>query len=204
MGITERKEREKLELRDQILLAAKDILAREGQEKLSIRKIASQIEYSPGTIYLYFKDKDEIVYELMQMGFQLMTQAMGEQLLVVDPVVRVRTIGEAYINFGLNFPDWYDLMFNSHQPIKHLERCQSEWGHGFQLFEALVTTCREIMEKCDLPATSPRVLALMLWSSVHGLVNLALSQRLEMVQKNARQILITQTLDSILTCLIKS
>ena len=62
MGISERREREKQELREKILEKAKEILIKEGQDNLSIRNIATAIEYSPATIYLYFQDKDEIVY----------------------------------------------------------------------------------------------------------------------------------------------
>lgn len=204
MGTTERKEREKLELKDQILFAAKQIMAAEGQEKLSIRKIAALIEYSPGTIYLYFKDKDEIIFELTQMGFQLLTQTMHENLKITDPLLRLRTIGADYIHFGLTNPDWYELMFNSHQPIKHLERCQAEWRDGYQLFETLVATSQEIITTYSLTSLNPRVLALMLWSTVHGLVNLAQSQRLEMVEKNAASMLIEQTLDTILASFIHS
>ena len=59
MTISERKEREKLELKELILLKAKELVDKEGYEALSIRKIAAAAEYSPATIYLYFKDKDE-------------------------------------------------------------------------------------------------------------------------------------------------
>ena len=59
MGIPDRKEREKQELRDLILKEARALFLEEGFEKTSLRKIAERIEYSPTTIYLYFKDKNE-------------------------------------------------------------------------------------------------------------------------------------------------
>ena len=65
MGISERKEREKLEMRRKIVDVAKDLFIHEGFEKTSIRQIAEKIEYSPATIYLYFKDKTEIFQEIM-------------------------------------------------------------------------------------------------------------------------------------------
>ena len=60
MGIAERKEREKMEMHDRILQAATVMFLEDGYEKTSIRNIADKIEYSPATIYLYFKDKDEL------------------------------------------------------------------------------------------------------------------------------------------------
>ena len=55
MGVTERKERERQEMRQRILDAAQQVFVEEGYEKASIRNIAERIEYSPATIYLYFK-----------------------------------------------------------------------------------------------------------------------------------------------------
>ncbi|MGL1180856.1 TetR/AcrR family transcriptional regulator, partial [Vibrio parahaemolyticus] len=59
MGINERKEKQKLELKRLILDASMKLFVEEGFENVSIRKIADLIEYSPTTIYLYFKDKNE-------------------------------------------------------------------------------------------------------------------------------------------------
>ena len=64
MGIRERREAEKAEMKKKIMDAAIDIIETEGYEKLSIRKIAAQIEYSPTTIYLYYKDKAEIIADM--------------------------------------------------------------------------------------------------------------------------------------------
>jgi AcrR family transcriptional regulator len=66
MTIANRKERQKEELRGKILEAAKALFIERGFEETSIRNIAEKIEYSPTTIYLYFKDKDDIFYSLHQ------------------------------------------------------------------------------------------------------------------------------------------
>lgn len=197
MGIVERKERERAELKEQILLKAKEILNKEGQEKLSIRRLAQAVEYSPATIYLYFTDKDEILHELMEMGFGLMNSAMSEAFAEVDPVQRIRRIGAEYVRFGLENKDWYDLMFISEQPMHHIERCKSEWGHGMGLFEYLTSTCREALQLHQTNIEmDPRIIALNLWSIVHGLVTLAQSQRLDVVEKDRTEELIEHTLDA--------
>jgi len=77
MGIPERKEREKEELRERILTAAKTLFLEKGVEKTSIRNIADQIEYSPGIIYHYFQDKNEIFHALHQGGFHQLMSRMG-------------------------------------------------------------------------------------------------------------------------------
>jgi AcrR family transcriptional regulator len=60
MGVKERKAREKETLRQDILDAARELFIREGYQAVSMRKIAEKIEYSPATIYLHFRDKDDI------------------------------------------------------------------------------------------------------------------------------------------------
>ena len=69
MGIPDRKEREKKELKELILKEARALILEEGFEKTSIRKIADRIEYSPTTIYLYFQDKNELLLALHQESF---------------------------------------------------------------------------------------------------------------------------------------
>lgn len=64
MGIKERRDVEVKEMKKLIMDAAIKLIEQEGYEKLSIRKIAAQIEYSPTTIYLYYKDKAEIITDI--------------------------------------------------------------------------------------------------------------------------------------------
>jgi AcrR family transcriptional regulator len=60
MGITERKHREKELRRQQIMVAAKKLFASKGFSRATIEEIAKEAELSPGTLYLYFKNKDEL------------------------------------------------------------------------------------------------------------------------------------------------
>jgi AcrR family transcriptional regulator len=61
MGVQERKQREKAAMQRLILETANSLFEKKGIENISIRNIANAIEYSPATIYLYFKDKNEIL-----------------------------------------------------------------------------------------------------------------------------------------------
>lgn len=203
MGTAERKEREKAELKEQILNAAKKILLKSGKEGLTIRKIAADIEYSPATIYLYFQDKDQILHELMEMGFMLMNKGMVHAFAEKDPVKRIREIGRAYVRFGIENKDWYDIMFNSDEPMKHMQKCCEDWDEGMAMFHFLTMTCKEAIDKHQLRSLNEQVLALQLWSCVHGLVNLTLTDRLKIVDHDEPGILIEQVLDSMMECLFK-
>lgn len=81
MGTKERRDEEKAAMKKKIMNAAIDIIEQEGYEKLSIRKIAAKIEYSPTTIYLYYKDKAEIITD---MSDELYTKVMGSVVAVIN------------------------------------------------------------------------------------------------------------------------
>ncbi len=69
MGIKERREKEQEDLRQKILDAASELFAKEGYSNVSMRKIARKIEYSPTTIYLYFKDKTDLLNQICEETF---------------------------------------------------------------------------------------------------------------------------------------
>ncbi|MDD3417778.1 MAG: TetR/AcrR family transcriptional regulator [Lachnospiraceae bacterium] len=81
MGIKERRDEEKTNMKKEIMNAAIDIIKQDGYEKLSIRKIATKIEYSPTTIYLYYKDKAEIITD---MSDELYDKVMGSIVAVIN------------------------------------------------------------------------------------------------------------------------
>jgi len=64
MGIQERKEREKERRRQQIMVAAKRVFSDRGFNKATMEDIAQEAELSPGTLYLYFKNKEELYASL--------------------------------------------------------------------------------------------------------------------------------------------
>src|SRR5690348_3585896 len=106
----ERRAREKMLLREEILDAARELFLKHGFENVSMRKIATKIEYSPTTIYLYFKDKSEILSTLCAETFGRLSKIMAEiERRPGDPIDKLRALGFAYIHFGLDHPSHYQL-----------------------------------------------------------------------------------------------
>jgi len=122
MTIATRKQREKEEMRQLILEAAKKIFLEKGYEQASIRNIAEVIEYSPGTIYLYFKEKDEIFHELHEQGFRKLVEYMAPLQFVADPFERLKAMGKVYMDFAIKNKDFYDLMFIMQAPMNFEEK----------------------------------------------------------------------------------
>src|SRR5262245_14469549 len=76
-----------------------------------MRRIADKIEYSPTAIYLHFKDKTDLVGEIVAQDFAALAMHFAKLARVEDPIERVVRCGEAYIEFGLTNPNHYTMMF---------------------------------------------------------------------------------------------
>ncbi|HVU99245.1 MAG TPA: TetR/AcrR family transcriptional regulator [Puia sp.] len=180
MGIQERKEKQKLEIRKLILDASMKLFVEEGFENVTIRRIAELIEYSPTTVYLYFKDKDEIFAALHDIGFQKMAEFNKDLDTIRNPLLRLHKMGENYLQFGMENPEYYSLMFIDTEPMDKLaeEGCE-EWRPGDAAINRLKATVIECMEKGYLQQDDPLVVSLSIWSFVHGLMSLSIRCRLE-------------------------
>jgi AcrR family transcriptional regulator len=179
MGIQERKEKQKLEIRKLILDASMKLFVEEGFSNVTIRRIAEIIEYSPTTVYLYFKDKDEIFYSLHEIGFQKMEEMNRDLASINNPLLRLHKMGENYLEFGLTNPEYYNLMFIQEEPMKKLTELGCDWVRGDSAIARLKATVTECMENDYIDKGDPHLVSLCVWSFVHGLVSLAIRERME-------------------------
>ena len=129
MGIVSRKEREKEEMRQSILDAALRLFREKGYDGVSIRNIAEAIEYSPATIYLYYKDKSEIFFALQYEAAALKRDHVMPAAQIENPWERLIDFGRRYIDFGMKHPDLYDLLFITRSPMESIEN-QECWQLG--------------------------------------------------------------------------
>jgi AcrR family transcriptional regulator len=197
MGINDRKEREKEELRSAILAAAKSLFLKKGVEKTSIRNIADQIEYSPGLIYHYFKDKNEIFHALHQEGFTALTQKMSVLAAVSNPLERLKAMGKIYMEFAKNNPDMYDLMFIKEAPIDHLSHHKDEdWKEGNNTFGFLRNTVQQCLDKGHFVDHEVEPLTYMIWSTVHGMASLKIRGRCEVIYLENQETIIEEAYSS--------
>ena len=139
VGVTQRKEREREEMRRRILDAALRLFLEQGFEKTSIRNIAEAIEYSPATIYLYYKDKNELLFALHQEAFLKMMAELGQVVVVKEPFERLTEMGRKYIKYALENPEMYDLMFIMTAPMETLDCRDEVWEDGLKSFCLLKT-----------------------------------------------------------------
>ena len=112
MSVKQRRQREKENLRQEILDAAREMFAAEGYQSVSMRKIADKIEYSPTTIYLYFKDKNDLLKQICDETFAKLGQKLGSKgKKHKSHLEGLREGLRAYVEFGLKHPKHYEVTF---------------------------------------------------------------------------------------------
>lgn len=187
MGINERKERDKIEMRKRIIDAATTMFMEEGYEKTSIRNIAEKIEYSPATIYLYYKDKDELLYEVQKQAFGKLEEVFATEANSEDPWTRLTQICHSYVRFGKANPELYELMFMMRAPMNSIKE-NEPWRNNTDSFVVLVKCLTECMESGLLKFNDVMLAAFSVWSMGHGLVSLDVSCRLQAMNMTERDI----------------
>jgi len=174
MGVKERRARQKRFLRQEILDAASELFVRDGYENVSMRRIADKIEYSPTTIYIYFKDKAELLEQVCQETFGRLVQRLSKIMEQPgDPVERLKRGLLAYIEFGLENPHHYRATFMMPIPegIDH-EKFHKEDSPGMRAFWFLTTGLGECVKAGKVPPLDIGLASQTLWAGIHGITSL--------------------------------
>ena len=151
--------------RAEILAAAERIFVAEGYDGATIRRIADEVGVSSTALYMHFKDKAEILLEITSdaIAHMLETNTQIAQL-PGDPVIRVRGILDAYMDFAIENANAYQLIFCAKPAEVTEERAQS-----YAQFRSVVA---EIAACGRLRTGTVDVAAQTLWAGCHGLVTL--------------------------------
>lgn len=204
MGIADRKAREKEELKNLILQGALKLFVEKGIEQTTIRNIAESIDYSVGTVYVYFKDKSAILHALHIQGFRQLGSLFAVLNSVTNPMERLRAMGRVYIRFALDNPGMYDLMFSAKAPMEFLTGVDEEWKEGKAAFEALRTTVDQCMGAGHFNGHKLDPLTFMIWSLVHGMCSLEIGNRTQSVDLSNAATIVDQGYEEFLIMLDKA
>lgn len=173
MGVAERRAREKEVLRSQILTAASELFVTEGVQSVSMRRIAEKIEYAPSTIYLYFKDKEELLHTICREVFEELTEILAEiHGRGLAPLDQLRAGCRAYIDFGLEHPNHYLLVFGPAMYEEVPGELSPEDQAGLKAFDQLRQTVQYGMSSGAIRQADVNVLSQTIWMMLHGITDL--------------------------------
>jgi AcrR family transcriptional regulator len=175
VGIPERKQREKQNLRQRVLEVAEELFVTDGYRNVSMRKIAETIEYSPTTIYRLFRNKADIMNHLLARGYDGVYRRY-EKILARRPASPLETLNRViteYVKYALDNPNHYELWFKTGQIelIDHQLRMRhGDWSH--RVYHVWLERIDECKAEGLLPDRETLVLFQLIWGSVIGMISL--------------------------------
>ena len=164
-------------LRDEILAATERLLVKTGSvDDVSIRQIADAVGVTPPSIYLHFVDKEALVNAVCERHFNELDRVSARAIKGIDdPVKAIRSMGRAYVRFGLEHPEEYRILFMSKEvdpsPAAYLERLK-----GLSGFNNLVTAVERCMDAGAFARADSFATACCLWAGVHGITSLLIAK----------------------------
>ena len=197
MGIQERKQRERERRRQQIIVAAKRVFSEKGYSKSTMEDIAREAELSPGTLYLYFKNKDELYASLSLRILQYLTIRLEDvkKEKDIEPRLKIAAIKEALFDVYQFDPMILINMFHlqSSETLKNLSSPLLE--NITELSRNSLTILAEIFKddsgQENFASHHPTAIADIVWSLFTGVVLWEESKRMIDNEKD----FLKQTLD---------
>jgi AcrR family transcriptional regulator len=171
------------ERRGEILAAAKQLFLKQGYENFTTRKLAARVGLSQTGVYVYFKSKEEILDAVCRSTFEgLALRIRAVSAESKNSPDAIRRLFEAYVEFGLQHPDEYQLTFmvgNSAPKFtrrKDLSRPFKLQGIGVQSFLLFRDQVAPLIESGELKDGDVSLITQTLWATAHGLVSLMIAR----------------------------
>ncbi len=170
MGILERRQRQKEEVKNDIICTAWQMVKKEGWQALSIRKIADAIEYSVPVIYDHFENKDAILLEFSKKGFMILSAKIIEAKdRYKEPEEQIKAMADAYWNFAMDNKEHYQLMFGIGMPCCEISKAMPEQ----EKFRSLVLQpIDDVIKKSGRTDINSCLKYHTFWSVMHGLISI--------------------------------
>lgn len=161
------KDQLKDDLRQMILAHARSLLIEDGIQQFSMRKLAKVTGCSPGTLYVYFKNREEILRQLVEDAFdELYNELMRIEQSREDPLQSLQDLMHAYVAFGLKYQDHYQFAFMTQRP----DREGPYRPH--KAFDVLIDAVKACMDRHLFRGQNAVLISKSLWVGIHGVTSL--------------------------------
>ena len=178
MGVKEKRHRYKEEFRREILNSARDFFIDVGYEKFSMRRLAEKIDYSPTTIYHYFKNKDDLLFAACEeVAEQFFARIRYLRSVQSKPYEALRQAMLYLVEFAFDNPNQYKVFFltrpNVYGTQDEFMKRESMARNSYFEFREIVQACIKAgkLRRIDID-----VLTQVLATAPHGLITMTLYQ----------------------------
>ena len=162
------------DLKNALIIAGVEILAKEGVGGLSLRKVAQRAGVSHSAPYAHFPDKQSLIAAISTEGFNQLYAELYEAVSPIsnNPKKQLIEGSQAYVRFALKNSDTFKIMFSGVLEKEKEYPAFVEISH--KTFELVVTIVQACLNTGVLHSTSAELMAVAVWGQVHGIVSLAL------------------------------
>ncbi|MEP7352298.1 MAG: TetR/AcrR family transcriptional regulator [Acidobacteriota bacterium] len=180
-----------------LLKAAFKMLGKVGLEAFTLREVALRAGVSHNAPYRHFKSKEDLIAALATESFRQLHKVLeGSTGDISDPAARVHLIARAYLEFALENPARFDVMFHSsftrEQYPEYIAAYTDAW--------AVLSKSVDDIQNLILPQAMAGEL---LWAGVHGIVELGLARRLRHGLRPELEVLVDASVDSLLVGMLR-
>ena len=172
-SVQTRREKQRAELRSELVEAAHKLVQEEGYEGLTIRKLAKRVGYAPMSVYSYFADKQDILFALAEDAFETLARRIEEHPSD-DPIEALQAVMTEYAAFGLGNPNEYRTVFMTEKTRPPEGRSFQEMHEANPAMKVLITRVEACVAAGKLQG-DPRAIATMLWAVGHGTISLLIT-----------------------------
>lgn len=182
MGITERRQREKERRRNDIIDAAERVFFSNGLENATMDDVAEQAELSKGTLYIYFKSKEDLYLAITKRGLDILTSMFEKASATASlGIEKIYAIGQAYRDFSKKHTDYFQAMAYFDLRIKEISDESPNAKLSIEQGEKVLTICAEAIQYGIEDGTirsdiDPKKTAIVLWGQTNGILQLILNK----------------------------
>jgi AcrR family transcriptional regulator len=170
-----RRDSARLSTREGILAAAGELLVEGGTAALTLRRVAERVGYTATTIYRHFADKDALLYAITDETFQtFISRLRAAADTARDARTRLEAMALAYIEFGLEHPVHYRILFLE-RPDLLWRRDADRAGSRIESLGVFRSAVDDVLGAAGHAAPDGLAVSNALWALTHGTVALALA-----------------------------
>ncbi len=174
MGVKERKALEKQIRRNQILDAARSLLMTNGVDSISISRISKKAELGVGTIYFYYKNKEEIFVALQEEGVTILySNILQISRKQISPEEKLQQIAFSYYKFSEDQKNYFDIInyFLSSPKVYFAPDLKQQIDmSGYKILAVIQEIVTEGVKENLFKEKDPRKYSIMFWGTLHGLI----------------------------------
>lgn len=174
--------------REEILESACALFLEEGLDGFSMRKLAERLDVTAPALYRHYEGREEVLGGVVGEAYRTLRDVLYRALEEATPEERFRAAGAAYLDFALEHPGYYQMLYAPADALGLAELPDEAVGHALAVGQFWNDRVRDCMDAGLLARRDPREAGVTLWSHAHGLVSLFLLGMVEIGEEGFRRL----------------